>query len=197
MRLYTPPRAKLVPPQATRVFKGIIYDTYQWEQELFDGSKTTFEMLKRPDTVRILAVVDDKVVIIKQEQPHVGLFIDIPGGFHDKEGETELDAAKRELKEETGIECKKWKLIEAVQAHNKIEQFNYLFLAFGAVDGNTLESRKQKLDIGERVEVTYLSLEESKKICDDPIVRFLPKNILNKVNSIEELKALPSLIELH
>lgn len=196
MRLYTPPRVKMVPPQATRVFKGVIYDTYQWEQELFDGSKTTFEMLKRPDTVRILAIVDDKIVIIKQEQPHVGLFIDIPGGFHDKEGETELDAAKRELKEETGVECKNWKLIEAVQAHNKIEQFNYLFLAFDAVDGNTLESRKQKLDIGERVEVTYLSLEEAKKICDDPIVRFLPKNILSKVKSVEELKSIQSLIDL-
>lgn len=192
MRLYTPKKAKLVPESATRVFKGIIYDVYQWEQELFDGSKATFEMLKRPDTVRVIAVFDNKIVITKQEQSHVGSFIDIPGGMHDEESETELDAIKRELVEETGIVCNTWKLLSAVQSHNKIEQFNYLFLA----SGNTqrLEDLKQKLDPAEKIEIQLLTLDEVKALFDDPAVRFLPKEILSKVNSIEELLALPSLI---
>lgn len=196
MRLYIPPKAKLIPPQAVQAFKGIIFDTYQWEQELFDGSKTTYEMLKRPDSVRVLAIVDGKIVITKQEQSFVGNFIDLPGGFHDREGENELDAAKRELKEETGVECKHWKLLEAVQLQNKIEQFNYLFLAYDAVEGNTVETRTQKLDAAEKVEVLYLSLEEVKQIYNDPVVRYLPKHIFDQVNSIEELKDLPSLINL-
>lgn len=192
MRLYTPQKAKLVPESATRVFKGIIYDVYQWEQELFDGSKSTFEMLKRPDTVRVIAVFDNKIVITKQEQSHVGSFIDIPGGMHDEESETELDAIKRELVEETGIVCDTWKLLSAVQGHNKIEQFNYVFLASGSTQ--KFEELKQKLDPAERVEVQLLTLEEVKALFDDPAVRFLPKEILSKVNSIEELLALPSLI---
>jgi len=36
--------------QAQRVFKGIIFDVYQWKQKMFDGSQGIFEMLKRPDT---------------------------------------------------------------------------------------------------------------------------------------------------
>ena len=35
-----------VPKQAKRVFKGVIFDVYQWEQEMFDGTKEIFEKLK-------------------------------------------------------------------------------------------------------------------------------------------------------
>ncbi len=47
-----------IPPNAKRVFKGIIFDVYQWQQKMFDGSKETFEMLKRanlnPNLHRVL-----------------------------------------------------------------------------------------------------------------------------------------------
>ena len=59
-----------VPSQAKRVFKGIIFDVYQWEQELFDGSKQTFEMLKRPDTVEVIAVKDGSILMSRQSQPN-------------------------------------------------------------------------------------------------------------------------------
>lgn len=35
-----------LPPQAKKVFTGQIFDVYQWEQEMYDGSFETFEMLK-------------------------------------------------------------------------------------------------------------------------------------------------------
>ncbi len=190
MRLYTPQNAKLVPKNADCVFKGVIYDVYQWEQEVFDGTKKTFEMLKRPDSIRVIAIKDGKIVIIKQEQPHVGNFIDIPGGMHDNDLENELDAAKRELKEETGITCKTWKLLNAVQIHNKIEQFNYLFLAHDAEE----KVEDQKLDAGEKIDVLYLTLSEVKDLLCSPEVRYLPKDILNGVKSVEDLLNLPSLI---
>lgn len=46
-----PTDAILIPDSARRVFKGIIYDVYHWQQELHDGSATTFEMLRRTDTM--------------------------------------------------------------------------------------------------------------------------------------------------
>jgi ADP-ribose pyrophosphatase len=190
MRLYTPPNAKLVPPQAKLVFKGIIYDVYQWEQDVFDGTKKTFEMLKRPDTIRIVALKDNKMVIVKQEQPHIGSFIDVPGGMNDKGSENELDAAKRELLEETGLICKDWKLLSAKQQVNKIETFHYIFLAYNSEE----KINVQKLDSGEKIEVEYLSFDEVKSLFDSPEVRFLPKDILNEVNSFEELITLPSLL---
>lgn len=50
-----------IPINARRVFKGIIFDVYQWEQKMFDGNFKTFEMLKRPNTVEIIAIRDNKI----------------------------------------------------------------------------------------------------------------------------------------
>ena len=51
-----PKDAKLVPADADKVFEGVIYDVYHWDQTLYDGSKAKFEMLKRPDTVVIIGI---------------------------------------------------------------------------------------------------------------------------------------------
>lgn len=57
MRKYVPDGAKLLPKEAKKVFSGVISEVYQWPQELFDGTTATFEMIKRPDTVKIVAVL--------------------------------------------------------------------------------------------------------------------------------------------
>lgn len=71
MRTHIPEGASLIPKEAHRVFSGIIYDVYNWEQKMFDDSVQTFEMLKRPDTVKIIPVKEGKVVITKQTQPNL------------------------------------------------------------------------------------------------------------------------------
>lgn len=185
MRVKLPKQAVLIPDNARQVFKGIIYDTYQWEQELFDGSVATFEMLKRPDTVKVIAVKHDKIVVLEQEQPHRGTFYDIPGGMHDREEEDELDAVKRELLEETGLVFRDWKLLSAVQPHSKIEQFVYMFLATDLVS----ESR-QVLDVGEKIAVRALPFDEAKALLSSDASRFLPKEIENAV-SLDDLLNLP------
>jgi len=186
MRNVIPKEASLIPSNATCVFKGVIYDTYQWQQKLFDGSEKTFEMLRRPDTVKVIAVKDDKLVVLEQEQPNHAPFYDIPGGMHDNEQESELEAAKREMLEETGLTFKTWRLLEVTQPHNKIEQFVYIFFA------TDFESESEPhLDAGEKIEVRLLDLHDVKAMLDSPKNRYLPKEILNKVNNIEELVALP------
>jgi ADP-ribose pyrophosphatase len=185
MRKTLPKRAVLVPPHAKRVFKGIIYDTYHWQQELYNGAKATFEMLKRPDTVKTIAIDGNKIIILEQEQPNHGLFYDIPGGIHDNNEEDELAAAKRELLEETGLTFKLWKLVNVVQPHNKIEQFVYTFIATGLIG-----KKDQKLDAGEKISVKYMSLKEAKEFLTPPKGRYLPKEI-EKANSIDELLHLP------
>lgn len=44
-----------IPKIAKEVFSGVIYDIYHWEQRMFDGSYGTFEMLRRPSTIEIIA----------------------------------------------------------------------------------------------------------------------------------------------
>jgi 8-oxo-dGTP pyrophosphatase MutT (NUDIX family) len=181
MREVLPKNATTVPKDAKRVFKGIIYDTYQWQQKLFDGSFTTFEMLKRPDTVKVLAVKDNRLVIIEQEQPNQRKFYDIPGGMHDQEDETELEATQRELVEETGLTFKTWKLLSAVQPHRKIEQFVYTFLATDFVG-----SIGPTLDAGEKIKIHLLPFDEAKEFLSSADARFFPE-VLREASSIDDL----------
>lgn len=202
MRKYIPTDAKLVPKEARKVFSGVIYDVYQWPQEMFDGSWTTFEMLGRPDTVKILAVLSEeeakslsgkitvsekpgpKLVITKQEQPRKDCFYDYPGGRVDVEDTDELAAAKRELREETGLSMRGWKLIRAEQPFGKTDWLVYTFLATG------LEGiEKQQLDAGERIEVLALSFEEAVELAKTPESRFLEAEF----SSLEKLQAMPEL----
>jgi ADP-ribose pyrophosphatase len=186
MRTILPVRHRLIPAKAQRVFEGKIFDVYQWEQELYDGSSSTFEMLKRPDTVNVIAIKDDKLVILLEEQPSMGpAFYGLPGGVHDAADETELEAAKRELQEETGLTFRNWKLIGAVQPQAKIEWMNYLYLAS---DFDTEVGTHP--DPGEKIEVKFMELSEVQDLIGHPSVRHLP-DIIAKVNSIDELLELP------
>lgn len=188
-RRYIPKNAHLVPGDAKLVFKGIIFDVYQWQQKLFDGSMATFEMLKRPDTVKVIAIKDGRIVVVHEEQPHYGTGYELPGGRHDVPGEDELDCGKRELLEETGMKFRNWKLVETYQPASKIEAFVYYFLATG------FESEvAHKLDAGEKIELELLDFDDCLKLSRTKAGRYLPKEILEKAGSLNGLENLPSLL---
>lgn len=187
MRNIYPKKVKLLPDYAKKVFEGIIYDIYQWEQEMFDGSKEIFEMLKRADTVKVIAIKDNKVVVTKQRQPHIEEeFIDFPGGMNDQDDEDELQAAKRELEEETGMICSEWKLIEVIQPQQKIDQFVYTFIA-----SDVVEERVQILDNGEQIAVELLELEDLKKMMETEVFRSPMPAWFKEITSVEELVSYP------
>lgn len=189
MRRYTPKNMRPVPPEAERVFKGIIYDVYHWQQQMFDGSLATFEMLKRPDTVQIIAIKDGAIVTIIDEQPSYEPRLRLPGGRHDVAAETELDAAKREMREETGMRFKTWKLIAAGQVHNKIDQVIYTFLAtdFEGED-------KPHLDAGEKIEIHSMSFGEAKQHAENGDITYWPNDIFRPLYSLGDLTSLPDLL---
>ncbi len=190
MRRYIPENVDLVPKQAELKFKGVLFDVYQWPQELFDGSIDTFEMLRREDTVEVIALKDDKIVVTYQTQPCQGWFYAYPGGRHDNPGEDELQAAKRELREEAGMTFKNWKLIEAHQPFTKIDWLVYTFLA------TDFESQGDLiLDPGEKIEVMELSFEEVQELAKKPNAKFLWPEHLKHIKSPKELKNLPSLYD--
>jgi ADP-ribose pyrophosphatase len=187
MRTIIPANARLVPQDAERVFKGQIFDVYHWQQKMFDGSYQTFEMLKRPDTIKVIAIKDGKVVILDQLQPDSPrAFFDLPGGRHDYEEETELDAAKRETLEETGMTFNDWRLISIEQPHSKIDWFVYLFLATGFE-----KQQEQNLDNGEKIKVELKSLDELKSLLNDSRAKHLPREIIESCQNMEDLAGLP------
>ncbi|MBU4368171.1 NUDIX domain-containing protein [Patescibacteria group bacterium] len=99
-----------LPTSAKMVFKGEIFEVWQWKQKMFDGSIQTFEKLRRTNTAQVIPAVGDKILIQIQEQPdRKKSFNSIPGGRCDW-GEEPLIAAKRELLEETGYISDDWTL---------------------------------------------------------------------------------------
>lgn len=184
MRTITPADAVTIPTEAKRVFQGTIFDVYQWEQALFDGTTVTFEMLKRPDTVEIIAVKDGKIVLLKEEQPRRKPYFGMPGGRHDEETETEHEAAKRELREETGFVCATWRLLAVVQPQRKIDWLIYTFLATDVVS-----EESPQLDAGEKIDVSLLSFDEAKQCLASPQARRMP-DVLTEIDSFEALLAL-------
>lgn len=155
-----PKDAVLIPWDATLVFRGEIFDVYQWPQEMYDGSLEVFEMLRRPDTVQIFAIDDDgSVVTVSEEQPYGKKRpVSLPKGRVDKNDASILDAAKRELAEETGLAFDRWQLVDVIQPENKIEWFVYTFVAWRK-SGETAPHH----DNGEKITVTRTEFNDAKK----------------------------------
>jgi ADP-ribose pyrophosphatase YjhB (NUDIX family) len=155
MKKTLPPRARLIPENATRVFRGQIFDVYQWPQKMYDGSDATFEMLRRPDTIQVIGIKDGKVVMVNDEQPHRGPELTFPGGRADETDPSWLDAAQREMREETGYSFKNWRLISVRQSAQKIEHFVVWYLAT-----DVTSQQAQQLDAGEKITVEEIGFSE-------------------------------------
>lgn len=150
------------------VFKGKIFEVWQWEQKMFDGSIMTFERLRRPGTVQVIATVEDTVLLLTEEQPDSAHpFISLPGGRID-EGEEPLAAAQRELLEETGYASDDWTLWKEDVPVGKMDWTIYTFIA-----RNCVKEKESHLDAGEKIETHRISFEEFVSLSDDPTFRDL------------------------
>jgi len=152
-----------LPKNAKRVFKGEIFDVYQWKQKMFDGSFKIFESVKRENTVVIIPSYKGKIVALKQRQPHTKWFICTPSGRMDIKGEKPLNAAKRELLEETGMKSKTWKLWKKIEKRGKVEQNVYIYTA-----QNCYKVGPQQLDNGEKIKIKLMSFNQFMKLSDKP-----------------------------
>lgn len=144
-----------LPDHAKKVFHGSRYEIYQWEQEQFDSTTKIFESIKRFDTVIVYPVVDDKVVILEEEQVHWGRSSDslVAGGVNDDEDI--LDAARRELEEETGMVFKDFYLVSAEQKSIDVHSNTYTFVA-----KNRLQTQAVKPDAGEKTHPKEVTFDE-------------------------------------
>ena len=143
-----------LPPQAKKVFTGVIFDVYQWEQKLFDGSTATFEMPKRADTADVIATTGDKILIISDEQPGRPAYWGLPGGRINP-GEDPIASAKREFLEETGYTSSDWTPYSTEQPVGRIDWTIHTFIA-----KNITYKQDPHLDAGEKIKVFFISFDE-------------------------------------
>jgi len=163
-----------MPPSAKRVFRGELFDVYQWEQELFDGSTATFERLRRADTVIVFPVTPEgKIVVLEQEQPGRGPFTSVPGGRIDP-GESVLEASRRELREESGYEAEELTLWFALQPASKIDWAVFAIIARGCK-----KVGESTPDAGERLKVREVAFDEFLNIASDE--SFYDREVVTRV----------------
>jgi ADP-ribose pyrophosphatase len=143
-----------LPTQAKKVFQGKIFSVYQWEQELYDGTTETFEMLKRPGTIQIIPTANDQVYVSYEEQPTKPLSFSLLGGRMEL-NEDPLETAKRELLEEAGLASDDWELIKTYEFQGKIEWPIYYYIA-----RHCKKVAEQHLDPGEKIEVKQVSFSD-------------------------------------
>src|SRR3989344_1815073 len=192
MDIKRPKSKQPMPENAKRVFKGVIYDVYQWEQEMYDGTKAPFEKLKRPDTVVVFPVLPDgKILMTEQEQPMKGSFFSAPGGRMD-EGEDVLTAAKRELLEETGYEAEEFILWNAEYPVGKIDWVVFVFVAKGLKQVSEMNP-----DSGEKIKLMPVTFEELLELPEKEDSFFADQEIVHKLlrariypEKMQELKEL-------
>lgn len=149
-----PQSAQTRPRDAAVAYKGSLFTAYSWQQQLFDGSSSTFEQLARPDTVLVLPVSRrGRVYLVRERQPGTREMFRSIGGRVEA-GEAPSTAAARELVEETGLAARSLELWTAWQPVNKVDWAVYIYVAGG------LTQLVKAPDAGEEVKIVDVGMSE-------------------------------------
>jgi 8-oxo-dGTP pyrophosphatase MutT (NUDIX family) len=150
-----------LPSNAKRVFQGLLTETWQWEQKLFDDSTRTFECIVRSDTVAVIPFLDPETILISsQEQPGRTPFMDVLGGRVEPD-ESHEQAVRREFLEEAGYTMNSLIPFRATDAGGLIRLSQTIFL------GKDLEKSPDgsSLDNGERITLRPTPWKEAVQLC--------------------------------
>jgi 8-oxo-dGTP pyrophosphatase MutT (NUDIX family) len=132
------------------------------------GTEVRAVVLETPDWANVVArTPDGRMVLVRQYRfGSRALSLEIAGGMVDA-GEEPLEAARRELREETGFTSERWTFLGAVEPNPAFhDNLCHHFLAEDAV-----QTHPQELDPGEDVEVVLLTPAEVESQVRDGRIR--------------------------
>lgn len=93
-------------------FRGSVWDV-RTDHVRFDDHEVARDFVVHPGAVGVIAFDEqERVLFIRQYRHPVGAYLfEPPAGLLDADGETPLEAAKRELREEAGYEATDWHVL--------------------------------------------------------------------------------------
>lgn len=96
-----------------QVYRGKLIGVRIDDVRMSDGSVAKREVIDHPGAVAIVALDDEgRIVLVNQYRPAIAAQLDeLPAGLLDKDGESALDAAKRELAEEARLAADEWHVL--------------------------------------------------------------------------------------
>ena len=149
-------------------YSGRLLHVYSDSIELPDGSHSYREYLKHYGAVCMVPVTDDGKVIMEYQYryPVSRVVLEIPAGKLDSEQEDVLEAAKRELQEETGYSADEWINIgDYMPAPAYSNERVTMFIARG------LHMGERHLDEGEFLEVVQIPIKELVDMINDGTIK--------------------------
>lgn len=132
------------------LYDGRIVHLENWKVELPDGGAAEREIIRHIGAVAVVAE-DEEGRIAMVRQCRIALhkvLMEIPAGKLDSKEEDHLEAAKRELREETGFTANKWKLLtDGISTPGFCDEIISLYLAQDLTRGETQPDEDEFLDV--------------------------------------------------
>lgn len=148
--------------QRKLIHKGAILDIYQDEVELPDGRREQWDFVShRMGAAAVVPVLPDgRILLVHQYRPALDRMTwELPAGARDNQNEDTSVCASRELREETGYDCREMvKLLALKSTVAFCNEFIDVYLATGLV-----KAGEQQLDEAEAIELQAFTLEELKQ----------------------------------
>lgn len=140
------------------IFDGVVVHLIRDRVRLPNGNESVREVIRHLGAVCVIPIFENGDVLVERQfrYPHAKVLLEIPAGKLDSKSENPLDAAKRELFEETGYTAEKYTMLgELYTTPAFVDEVIWMYLAEGlvSVDG------KQHLDKDEFLTVERMPLD--------------------------------------